>query len=267
MEAVKARAGKTPFSLIGRRALVTGASQGIGKATCEILARCGADVALVFLRRADEVEDAAEEAQRIVAAHGHKTLLLEADVTRAEDLAKVEQEVVAQFGGVDILVNCAGGFPTPPKDLVDLEDSDWDRSIELNLRSVFTWTRAFGRRMRAQGYGRIVSLSSGGGVFGLPQQTHYSASKAGIVAMTKAMARELGPYGITCNVVTPGRVDTPMSRIGVDQNWWKERPLDQFPIRRTGTAEDVAGAICYFASDEASWVTGQILQVNGGSFM
>jgi 3-oxoacyl-[acyl-carrier protein] reductase len=256
-----------PFSLAGRRALVTGGSQGIGKATGQMLAECGADVALVFLRSADEHAASAQLAHSEIVSRGRKALLIDADVTKQDDLGRAKAEVIQHFGGLDILVNAAGGFPTRPKPLFELGDLDWDRSVELNLRSVFLCCRLFGPIMRAQNYGRIISLSSGAGAFGLAEQSHYSASKAGIVGMSKALARELGPYGVTCNVVTPGRIDTPMSRMGLEKDWWRERPAEFFPMRRIGKPEDVASAVCYFASDEAGWITGQVLQVNGGSYM
>lgn len=258
-----------PFSLSGRRALVTGASQGIGWKTSRLLAECGADVAMVFLRRADAQAESAEVALQEVKQNGrgNKAILIEADVTNENDIERVKGEIVRQFGGLDILVNGAAGFPTRPKSLVEMSNEDWDRSIDLNLRSVFLSCRIFGRMMRDQNYGRIINFSSGGAAFGLVEQAHYCASKAGIVAMTKVLARELGPYGITCNLVTPGRIDTPMSRKGVEEKWWADPPESIFPLGRCGKPEDVAGAVCYFASDEASWVTGQVLHVNGGSFM
>jgi 3-oxoacyl-[acyl-carrier protein] reductase len=151
--------------------------------------------------------------------------------------------------------------------MLEMTNEDWDKSIELNMRSVFLCCREFGRPMMAQKYGRMITLSSRSGFGGTANQAHYSAAKSAVVAMSKALARELGGYGITCNVVAPGRIETPMTRIGLERNWWGDYPMSMFPMGRWGKAEDVAAAIAYFASDEAGWVTGQTLHVNGGSFM
>ena len=257
------------FSLADRKAVVTGGSQGLGRGFAVALAEQGADVAVAYLARADEASSAAEQTRRAIEELGRRTLLLEADVTRSAEVARLADQVLAAFGRVDILVNNVGGFPTKPVPLVEMTDEDWDRSIELNLRSVFLCCRAFGRLMAEQRYGRIVNISATlSALAGVPTMAHYGAAKAGVLAMTRALARELAPSGLTVNAVAPGHIDTPMNRMGADRGWWdSDEELAGIALGRTGTVEDVAAAVAFFASDEAGWITGQTLNVNGGSYM
>jgi NAD(P)-dependent dehydrogenase (short-subunit alcohol dehydrogenase family) len=257
------------FSLTERKAVVTGGSQGLGRGFALAIAAQGADVAVVSTRRADDDEAAAEETGRAIETLGRSAVLVQADVTRAEDVRRLRDEVLAAFGRVDILVNNVGGFPSRPAPLVELSEADWDRSIELNLRSAFLCCRAFAPLMTVQGYGRIVNISATlSASTGVPTFSHYGAAKAGLVAMTKALARELAPGGVTVNAVAPGHVDTPMNRMGIARGWWSEEDeLTDIALGRGGTVEDVAVAVAFFASSEAGWITGQTLNVNGGSFM
>ncbi len=257
------------FSLSGRKTLVTGASQGLGRGFALALAEQGADVAIVHLRRADEDEASAAAVRKRVASLGREALVVEADVTRAEEVERTRDEVIAQFGRIDVLVNNVGGFPTGTRPLTEMTLEDWERSLDLNLTSAFLCCRAVAPLMERQRYGRIVNISASLSAFtGYPKAAHYSAAKAGLVAMTKALARELAPSGVTANVVAPGHIDTPMNRRGVELGWWDEEDeLAGIALGRGGTVEDVACAVAFFASEEVGWITGQTLHVNGGSFM
>jgi NAD(P)-dependent dehydrogenase (short-subunit alcohol dehydrogenase family) len=259
----------TMFSLAGRTAVVTGGSQGLGRGIALALARQGADVAISFLARRDDEATAGARTRDEIAALGRTPLLVEADMTAPADVERLRDEVIESFGRVDVVVNNVGGFPTKPLPLIELTDEDWARSIDLNLNSAFLCCRAFGRTMTGQGSGRIVSISASLSAFtGVPACAHYGAAKAGVVTMTKALARELAPFGVTVNAVAPGHVETPMNRHGVELGWWDEEDeLAGIALGRGGTVDDVAAAVCFFASDEAGWITGQTLNVNGGSYL
>src|SRR6266508_1294969 len=202
------------LSLDGKKAVVTGGSQGMGRGFAVMLARQGADVA-----------------QRAGAE-------------------RLRDEAVGAFGRVDILVNNVGGFPSKPVPLVDLSEDDWDRSIELNLRSAFLCCRAFAPAMMAQRAGRIVNISASlSSSVGVPTCAHYGASKAGLLTLTKALAREVAGAGVTVNAVAPGDVETPMNRIGAGKGWWdSDEELAGIPLGRSGTVDDVAAAVTFFAS-------------------
>jgi len=257
------------FSLEGRVAVVTGGSQGLGRGIALALARQGADVAISYVTSRDEDAGAAERTREELAEHGRTPLLVEADMTAQADVERLRDEVLASFGRVDVAVNNVGGFPSRPLPLIELGDDDWARSIDLNLTSAFLCCRAFGRAMYDRGSGRIVNVSASLSAFtGVPTCAHYGAAKAGVVTMTKALARELAPRGVTVNAVAPGHVETPMNRRGVERGWWDEdEELAGIALGRGGTVDDVAAAVCFFASDEAGWITGQTLNVNGGSYM
>jgi 3-oxoacyl-[acyl-carrier protein] reductase len=257
------------LDLSGRAAVVTGGSQGMGRGFAVALARQGADVAIAYLAPADEQASAADETRRAIEALGRRALLVEADVTRGEEVERLHQEAVASLGRVDVLVNNVGGFPTRPRPVVELGDDDWDRSLELNLRSAFLCCRGFAPGMLDRRWGRIVnvsaSLSSAVGVAGHAQ---YGAAKGGLNTFTKALARELAPGGVTVNAVAPGDIDTPMNRLGADRGWWDaEEELAGIALGRVGTVADVAAAVVFLTSEEAGWITGQTLHVNGGSYM
>ncbi|MER8417497.1 SDR family NAD(P)-dependent oxidoreductase [Mesorhizobium sp. M1329] len=255
------------FSLQGKKAVVTGGSQGLGREIARIFARQGADVLVAYRRLADEHGAEADETLRLITEAGGRATMVDMDVTdpaAVEALAKQAREL---FGHVDILVNNVGGYPTKPVPLIEMSDQDWDLSISLNMRSTFLCCRVFGRMMSDQGFGRIVNItSSRAGCAGLETNAHYGAAKGGVAIMSKALARELGPKGITVNVVSPGRMDTPLGRVGAKKGWWESSRPD-IVLGRLGMGEDVAPAVLFFASDEAGWITGQTLHVNGGSLM
>ena len=234
-------------SLEGKTALVTGASRGIGRAIALELARAGASVVVGYRSGADEAEAVAEEAGgRAIAA----------DVS---DPAEA-QRLVEEAGELDVLVNNAG--LTRDGLLARMPDDDWRAVIETNLSSVFYTCRAAARSMMRRRSGSIVNVSSVVGLHGNPGQTNYSASKAGIIGFTKALARELGGRGVRANVVAPGYVDTRLTQAISEE--MRGLMLANTPLGRLGDPEDVAGAVRFLCSDEAAFITGDVLLVDGG---
>ncbi|MDX6369138.1 MAG: 3-oxoacyl-[acyl-carrier protein] reductase [Gaiellaceae bacterium] len=231
----------------GKTALVTGGSRGIGRAIALELARAGADVTLSYRSGKEEAEQVAQEAGgRAVAA----------DVSDAEQA----KALVEAAGELDILVNNAG--VTRDGLLARMSDEDWRVVIDTNLSGTFHTCRAVARGMMKRRSGAIVNVSSIVGVHGNPGQTNYSASKAGIIGFTKALARELGNRGVRANVVAPGYVDTRLTQVIADE--LKELMLGNTPLGRFGQPEDVAGAVRFLCSDAASFITGEVLLVDGG---
>jgi len=237
-------------SLEGKRALVTGASKGIGRAIAEELARAGAEVVVGYRSGAEEAETLASEI---------KARAVQADVSSAEEAARLVEEA----GDLDILVNNAG--VTRDGLLARMPDDDWRTVIETNLSSVFYTCRAVCRPMMKKRAGSIVNVSSIVGVHGNWGQTNYAASKAGIIGFTKSLARELGSRNITVNCVAPGFIDTDMTRALSDEQ--KTALLGQIPLGRLGQAADIAAAVAYLASPAGGYVTGTVLHVNGGMYM
>jgi 3-oxoacyl-[acyl-carrier protein] reductase len=243
--------------LSGRTALVTGAGRGIGRATAVRLARDGARIAINFKGNTA----AAEETKRAVEAAGSTAALVQGDVSVDADADRVVKDALAFGDGrLDILVNNAG--ITRDNLLLRMSAEDWDAVLDLNLRGAFLVTKAALRPMMKQRGGRIVNVSSISGVMGNAGQANYSAAKAGLIAFTKTVAREMAGRNITANAVAPGFVPTDLTSI-VPQGV-QDAMLTQIPLGRFGTAEDVANAIAFLASDDASYITGQVLIVDGG---
>jgi 3-oxoacyl-[acyl-carrier protein] reductase len=241
----------------GKTALVTGAGRGIGRATAIRLASDGAKVAINFKGNTA----AAEETKRAVEAAGSEAALVQGDVSLDADAERVVKESLAFGGGrLDILVNNAG--ITRDNLLLRMSAEEWDAVLDLNLRGAFLITKAAMRPMMKQRSGRIVNVSSIAGVMGNPGQANYSAAKAGLIAFTKTIAREMASRNITANAVAPGFVPTDLTSI-VPKDV-QDAMLKQIPLARFGTAEDVANAIAFLASDEAAYITGQVLVVDGG---
>lgn len=245
------------FDLTGKVAIVTGASRGIGRAISEALGRQGALVAMT-----DVLGDAAVQAAHELVAAGLKAEGYTMDVTSAEDVQATVASIVERHNRVDILVNNAGIV----RDMVALrlKREDWDLVLKVNLTGTFTCTQAVLRTMMRQHGGRIISISSVVGQMGNAGQSNYAASKAGIIGFSKSMARELAVRGITVNVVAPGLIDTDMTR-GLPENVRNEW-ASMVPLGRLGTADDVASAVCFLATDEASYISGQVLAVNGAMY-
>ena len=240
--------------LAGKTAVVTGAASGIGLACSRALAAEGATVVL-----ADLNETAAQEAAREVGGHA-----VAVDVTKPEDARRVVEEAVARGGALDVLVACAGAFHATPLDRI--EPDEWDRIQDVNLRGVFLVAQAALEVMMPRRSGRIVTIASlAGQTGGLAAGASYAASKAGVAALTKSIARFAGPHGITANCVNPGIIDTPLTA-----GWpaeVRDRTVAQTPLGRMGRAEEVAAVVVMLASDAASFVHGAHVDVNGGLFM
>jgi len=244
-------------SLRGRTALITGASRGIGRATAQRLAREGARIAVNFKGNAD----AAEETKRAVEQAGATATLVQGDVSQEADADRIVKEAVAfGEGKLDILVNNAG--TTRDDLLIRMTPEQWDTVMDLNLRGAFLVTRAVMRPMMKARFGRIVNVSSVAGVAGNAGQANYASAKAGLIGFTKTVAREMASRNITCNAVAPGFVPTDLTNSLIKQ--MEETILKQIPLGRFGTVDDVANAIAFLVSEEASYITGQVLQIDGG---
>jgi 3-oxoacyl-[acyl-carrier protein] reductase len=246
----------------GRVALVTGGARGIGAATAERLAEDGAMIAVADLNR----EGAEETAARIAARHGVKALGLKADVTLAAEVDAMVEEIVLRLGALDILVTNAGILRDNL--LHKMTDEDWDLVAAVHLKGAFLCSRAAQREMVRRGWGRIVNLSSVSAL-GNRGQTNYAAAKAGLQGMAKTLAIELGRYGITVNAVAPGLIDTEMTRSvaarpGSALEAWPQEMAREIPVRRLGAPRDIANVIAFLCSDEASFVSGQVIYVAGG---
>lgn len=242
--------------LEGKTALVTGAARGIGKAIAMKLAENGANIAFTDLA----INDATKELEKELSAIGVKAKGYASDASSFDDTEKVVNEIVKEFGTVEILVNNAG--ITQDTLLMRMNEEQWDKVINVNLKSVFNFTKAIQRFMLKQREGSIINMSSVVGVNGNAGQSNYAASKAGILGFTKSVAKELGSRNIRCNAIAPGFIITDMTGAlpeDVRKDW-----ESKIPLRRGGTPEDVAKTSLFLASDLASYITGQVINVCGG---
>ncbi|ANA41640.1 MULTISPECIES: 3-oxoacyl-[acyl-carrier-protein] reductase [Geobacter] len=246
------------MSLAGKVAVVTGASRGIGREIALRLAREGADVA-VTATTLDSARKTADEIEQI----GRRALALAVDVADAAAVEALFASVVAAFGKVDILVNNAG--ITRDGLLLRMKDADWDAVLDVNLKGAFNCTREAAKLMAKARSGRIVNIGSVVGEMGNAGQVNYCASKAGMIGMTKAAARELAKRGITVNAVTPGFIETDMTAVLSEKV--RESLMQQIPLERFGAPEDIANAVHFLVSDMGSYITGHVLSVNGGMYM
>ena len=239
-----------------RAAVVTGGSRGIGRAVCVALAKQGCNVVVNYCHG----ETAAAETAALCKELGVEAVTVQADVSTAEGCKKLFEEAVNAFGRVDILVNNAG--VTRDNLILRLSEEDFDTVLNANLKGAFLCCKEAARRMVRQRYGRIVNLSSVVGLRGNAGQTNYSASKAGLIGLTKALAKEEGPSGITVNCVAPGVIDTDMMASFTAED--KAALAEETPVGRLGTAEEVAKLLLYLAGEDAGYITGQVFGVNGG---
>jgi 3-oxoacyl-(acyl-carrier-protein) reductase len=246
-------------SLEGKKALVTGASRGIGRAIAVALAEAGADVAINY----SGSEAAAADTAKAVEALGRRAIVLKANVGKTDEFEAMVKEVVDQFGSIDILVNNAG--ITRDNLIMRMKEEEFDQVIETNLKGVFNGIKAVTRPMMKQRSGRIINISSVVGVLGNPGQANYVAAKAGVIGLTKSSARELASRGITVNCIAPGFIQTDMTDKLSDE--MKESLSSQIPLSRLGAAEDIAAAVRFLASDAASYMTGQTVHIDGGMYM
>jgi 3-oxoacyl-[acyl-carrier protein] reductase len=246
------------FSLDGQIALVTGGSQGIGRATALVLARCGADVA-VMARSLDKCEAVADE----VRAAGRRALAVKGDIGDAAEIKAAVEKVSSELGLVSILVNNAA--ITRDGLMLRMKREDWDDVINTNLTGVFLMTQAVLPIMVKARRGRIINLTSVVAQSGNAGQVNYISAKSGVIGFTKAVAREYASRNITVNAVAPGFIETPMTAALSEAA--RNAMLEQIPLKRPGTDFDVAYAVAFLASDEAGYITGQVINVNGGMYM
>jgi 3-oxoacyl-[acyl-carrier protein] reductase len=246
------------MSLSGRVALVTGASQGIGRTCALRLAKDGATVAAAA-RNQEKLNELVAE----ITAAGGKASAFPLDVADEEQVKETVKNVIAQFGKIDILVNNAG--ITRDQLVMRMKRADWDTVLQTNLTSAYLLIQQVVPSMLKHRWGRIINVTSVFGQMGQAGQANYSASKAGLIGLTMAIAREVGSRNITCNAVAPGFIETAMTAVLGDE--FKQNAVQQIPLRRVGTSDDVAGAVAFLASDDASYITGHVLSVNGGMLM
>lgn len=242
--------------LEGKTAIITGGSRGIGKGVVEVFANHGANVAFTYSSSAEAANNLAEE----VAKLGVKAKAYQSDAASFTEAQTLVDEVLKDFGSVDILINNAG--ITKDNLLMRISEEDFDKVIEVNLKSVFNMTKAVQRTMLKQRQGSIINMSSVVGVKGNAGQTNYAASKAGVIGFTKSVAIELGSRNIRCNAIAPGFIETEMTQnLNEDavKGW-----TDMIPLKRGGSPQDVANACVFLASDLSAYITGQVLNVDGG---
>ncbi len=247
-----------PGDLKGKVAIITGGAQGIGMAIALTLARHGSDVVISDVN----LEKAQETAQEIEALNV-RSLAIKANVADYNESEQMVKETVDKLGRIDVLVNNAG--ITRDNILLRMKPEDWDQVMEVNLKGTYACTRAALKYMFRQKSGRIVNIASITGEMGNAGQANYSASKAGIIGFTKAVAREYANRGITVNAVAPGFIDTAMTKAIPEKE--REELIRQIPLERLGAADDVASAVYFLVSDLSSYVTGQVINVNGGMYM
>ncbi|MDQ3952196.1 MAG: SDR family oxidoreductase [Actinomycetota bacterium] len=246
------------FSLQGKIAIVTGASRGIGRAIALGFAEAGADVA-VAARSVGDLETLAKEIDSL----GRRALVVPTDVTKREDIENLIDRTVAELGGIDALVNNAGGsnFTSP---LVGLRPPGWDKLLRLNLDSVFHGTQLAAQKMLEHGGGSIIQISSVAGIEGAPGLSPYSAAKGGVRLFTQAVAKELAGSGVRVNAIAPGWIETPLNDWMTKDDGILQAIVGMIPMGRVGQADEVVGAALYLASDASSFVTGATLVVDGG---
>ena len=247
------------MTLENKTAIVTGGSRGIGRAICVALAEAGANVVTCYAHGAA----GAEETVKLCEAYGVKASAIRADVAKNEDVQALVTKVKEEYGSIDILVNNAG--ITKDGLLMKMSEDDFDAVVDTNLKGAFHCIRFVSRAMIRQRSGRIINISSVSGVLGNAGQANYAASKAGVIGLTKSAARELAGRKITVNAVAPGFIRTEMTAVLSEKV--KEKAVLQIPMERFGEAEDVAQAVAFLASEQAGYITGQVLCVDGGMAM
>jgi 3-oxoacyl-[acyl-carrier protein] reductase len=246
------------LSLTDKVALVTGAAQGIGKAVALLLARNGADL-IVSDINLEKAEETAKEIQAI----GRRAVAIKVDVASLGDVEQMVEAVLEHFGHIDILINNAG--ITRDRLILRMTEEDWDAVLNINLKGTFHCTKVVIRHMSKQRNGRIVNIASVVGEMGNAGQANYSASKAGVIGFTKTIAREFAQRGINVNAIAPGYIETPMTEALPEKA--KEELKRIIPMERLGRPEDVAEAVLFLVSEASSYITGQVLNVNGGIYM
>jgi len=245
--------------LKGKTAVVTGSGRGIGRAVALKLADLGVNVVL----NATQGSRTVDEVEKGISARGVGCAVVRADVRNTAEAEKIIQTAVERFGRVDILVNNAG--ITRDNLIIRMSEQEWDDVLDTNLKGTFNCIKAVSRIMLKQKSGRIINITSVSGIVGAAGQANYSSSKAGVIGLTKACAKELASRGITVNALAPGLIDTDMTKVLSGEI--KEEYMRNIPLKRLGTPEDVANAVAFLASDEAGYITGQIINIDGGMVM
>jgi 3-oxoacyl-[acyl-carrier protein] reductase len=247
--------------LEGKNALVTGGSQGIGAAASLELAREGANICLTYRKHEAEAKKYAEE----IMAMGRKALAVQCDISSFAEAEKVVKSAIAEFGRLDILVNNAGmnwdGVSWK------MTEEQWDRVLEVNLKGYFNFTRHVAPLFKEQKYGRIINVTSINGLRGKFGQSNYSASKAGIIGYTKALAKELGAFDVTVNAVAPGLIETAMLKESETRDKIIDMAMGESALKRVGQPEDLAYLVTFLASDRAQHITGEVIKVDGGQYI
>ena len=247
------------MQLKGKTAVVTGSGRGLGKAIALKLAQLGANIVLNDIAASDSIDATAEEFK----AAGYNVAVTKGDVRNSEDVKAMISAAVETFGSLDILVNNAG--VTKDKPMAMMSEEDWDLVLDINLKGAFFCTKLAAKQMIRQRSGRIVNIASVAGRYGNPGQANYSASKAGLIGLTKTTAKEFASRGVTCNAVAPGFIQSKMTDALPDEV--RKKYLDYIPLGRFGTPDDVANVVAFLASDESGYVTGQVIDIDGGLVM
>lgn len=247
------------MTLKGKTAVVTGASRGIGKAIALYLAKQGVNVVVNYSGSKDKANEVVQEIQ----SSGGVALAVQGSVAISEDVTNLMKTTLAEYGTIDILVNNAG--ITRDNLLMRMKDEEWEDVISTNLKGVYLTTKAVTRQMMKQRAGRIINISSIVGASGNPGQANYVAAKAGVIGLTKSVAQELASRNITVNAIAPGFIETEMTAQLSEEV--KTAMLNQIPLQHFGKPEDVAAAVAFLASDDAAYITGQTIHVNGGMYM
>jgi 3-oxoacyl-[acyl-carrier protein] reductase len=251
------------ISLAGKAALVTGGSRGIGAATVKLFAQAGADVVFSYNKNKEAAAQVEQEARK----HGTRIESLKADLGKMADAKKIVDFTRERLGRLDVLVANAGIWNEKPEPIEQLGEREWDEMIRVNLKSVYAVIHFAVPHMIAQHGGRIVAISSTAGQRGESLHTHYGASKGAIISLVKGLSTELARHNILINCVAPGWVDTDMSASVIRDKKMQKSALEAIPLKRAGTAEEIAGPILFAASDLATFITGEVINVNGGSVL
>jgi 3-oxoacyl-[acyl-carrier protein] reductase len=251
--------GNQEMLLKGKTAVIKGSARGLGKAIALKLASMGANIVLNDIPESDALDETAEEFRKA----GYNVAVTRGDVRNQDDVKAMVKAAVDIFGSLDILVNNAG--ITRDKPFAMMSEEDWDMVLDINLKGAFICTKLAAKQMMKQRYGRIVNMASVAGRYGNQGQANYSASKAGLIGLTKTTAKEFASRSITCNAVAPGIIKSKMTDVLPEEV--REKYLENIPLGRFGTPEDVANVVAFLASDDAAYVTGQVIDIDGGLVM